>query len=197
MCRFVRRSVLVLLAGLLSNMAMDGVAQEKAIALKRRHDLTEDDLRKQLNDPIPELGFNQMGSDVPGFHKPGAMIVYGFIDEASKKKLQPPPDVGFRRYQQWAALINEKENWTALPWRPGQASQLNAESAERLQVLSVNLRRYMRDSVGGEDKLRPDSAKLKAALDGRIAARMGSAGSGADVDANASAGGFSDSRLVG
>src|ERR1022692_3602097 len=69
----------------------------------------------------------------------------------------------------WArrmAYVQKTEPRPKTPWRPGQDSQLGQESAKRLQALSVNLRRYMRESVPDKNDPRPDPDKLKAAMTG-------------------------------
>jgi hypothetical protein len=64
------------------------------------------------------------------------------------------------------AYVQKTEPRPKTPWRPGQDSQLGQESAKRLQALSVNLRRYMRESVPDKNDPRPDPDKLKAAMTG-------------------------------
>lgn len=165
MCRFARFGVLLVLASLMPSLATQGFAQEKPIKLKRIHDYSEETLQKQLREPIFELGFDQLGRE----KQPTANLVYLPIDQVKQLPAGKRPGIalnfGRLRYEEWAKNMNQKEKWTALPWRPEQDSQLGEETAQRLQDLSIKLRTNLRAATSKEDP-RPNVEKLKAALTG-------------------------------
>jgi len=125
-------------------------------AFKRRDTASDEDLRKQLL-LIPELGFDQTG----------ASVVYNPIRNP-KSKLKDisalPPDYGLRVYNQLALSFKQGDR-AALPWKMGLDCQLGKETAERLQVFSVNLRLYMRQATPAND-IRPDPEKLRQSIMG-------------------------------
>ncbi len=71
----------------------------------------------------------------------------------------PSHDYGLAMYNRLATSL-KRPDIISLPWRLGLDSQMGKESAERLDVLSDNLRRYLRESVPRGDT-RPDVDKLR------------------------------------
>jgi HEAT repeats len=121
--------------------------------LKRRGDLTAEDLRKQLQF-VQELGLDQGG----------AANLYAPIKKAGDKVQNLPPDLGPKHFGQMAAQF-QRTDQLALPWRIGADCEMGKEAAERLHVLSNKLRDSLRKSVPTGD-IRPDPDKLRGLLDG-------------------------------
>lgn len=133
----------------------------KEFKLKRRSDLSDEDLRKQLL-LVPELGLDQ----------PTAAMMYNPINKAIAKDLKAiAPDFGPAFLNQ-AALSLRRPDLIALPWRVGVDSQIGKEAAEELHVLSVELRRLLRASVPSKD-VRPDPEKLRELLEKSKAGESG------------------------
>jgi hypothetical protein len=84
------------------------------------------------------------------------------FDTPKGSEFIPPPDIGFRFFLQFS-ISQKRIDGPHLPWRPGRESQLGKEEGERLDVLSTNLRRMLRESASQNDK-RPDVDKLRRYL---------------------------------
>ena len=128
-------------------MARTARAEKPAAGFKRCNTLSEEDLRKQLLS-APEYGFDQ----------PAATFVYDAINKARGDNTaeQPGPDVGYHFYAHFAQN-NKNASMLALPWRVGAENQLGKEQADRMHVLSVNLRRFMRESITpNDDRINPE-----------------------------------------
>jgi outer membrane biosynthesis protein TonB len=133
----------------------------EVVVMKRRKETSDEDLRKQLLS-VPELGLGQTA----------AAAVYAPLLELQKVGQFPSslePDYG-RRFLVEQARLLKRPDLTYLPWRQGADSQLGKESADRLHVLSLNLRASLRASTPQGD-IRPDPDRLRALLLGGEAAR--------------------------
>lgn len=156
----IGRLPLVVLAVGIANVALppETPAQEKtggkleAVTVKRRSQLTDDDLRKQLQ-MAPETGFDQPTLD---------KFLYDPIVKEGSKVTSLPPDLGVNVFSGLAAKA-KRPDMVALPWRVGANSELGREKAEALHALSVKLRTALRESVPQGD-VRPDPVKLRKAL---------------------------------
>jgi hypothetical protein len=129
-------------------------ADDPPAPLKRRGDLTAEDLRKQLQ-LVQETGLDQVA----------AATLYAPIKKAGDKLQNLPPDFGARLFAQ-IALQFQRGDQLALPWHRGSDCEMGKEAAERLHVLSNKLRDSLRKSVPTGD-IRPDPDKLRGLLNGR------------------------------
>lgn len=134
----------------------DEEKREKPV-IKRRHELTDEDLRKQLQQ-VPELGFDQEADG----------IVLGYLTNLTTMPGTPIPqaDLGPKYYAK-VTTFQKKTEGNSLPWRTGVNSQMGKEVAEKMHVFSTVLRTSMRDAVPLGD-VRPDPAKLKINLRKRL-----------------------------
>jgi hypothetical protein len=133
--------------------ALDGAGQEEVV-FKRRKETTDEDLRKQLL-AVPDAGLAQ----------PATATLYAPLLEAEKARHSPdalPPDYGIRFLAQMAKT-QKRPDLFYFPWRMGADCQLGKEAAERLHVLSNNLRTCMRASTPQGD-IRPDPDRLRDLL---------------------------------
>jgi len=123
--------------------------------IKRRHNLSDEDLRKQLLN-VPEVGLNQ----------PAAAALYEEMKAAKKADKDGtdslPSDAGGQFYLKLTRSINRPDMFM-MPWRTGADSQIGRDSAERLHALSIKLRTMLRESVPKDD-VRPDPKKVRAGL---------------------------------
>ena len=134
--------------------ADDIEAKFKQVGFKRRNKLSDEDLRKQLFFP-PEYGFDQNA----------ASVLYESIKKAHNdpELPRPRPEIGCIYYAHLAQAASNPA-MTAFPWRTGTDCQTGKDMAERMHVLSVNLRRLMRESITAND-VRPDPDKLLNLID--------------------------------
>jgi hypothetical protein len=128
-----------------------------AVTVKRRADLSDEDLRKQLQ-AVPEAGLDQGG----------ASVLYAGIRDGTfltPDGKGPCPDLGpvFLRH---LAKETRQADRAALPWRTGPDTEMGKEIAERLHVLSSRLRDALRMAVPPGD-IRPDPGKLRPLLTGK------------------------------
>jgi len=126
--------------------------EKKEVVVKRRADLSDEDLRKQLQQ-VQELGLNQGTAD----------NLYAPIKKAGAEVKNLPPDLGPRAFGQITTQLKRPDQF-AMPWRAGADSEMGKEAAERLHVLSTKLRDSLRKSVKAGD-VRPDPEKLVKLLD--------------------------------
>jgi hypothetical protein len=119
-------------------------AAKPLLAFNRRDKSTDEDLRKQLQQ-VPELGFDQNASAFP----------LAFL---RKDTGNIASDFGPKFYANMTTM-NKRADMNALPWRTGLDTELGKETAEELHVLSVNLRRCIREAVPQND-VRPDRENL-------------------------------------
>jgi HEAT repeat protein len=127
---------------------------QEALVMKRRREATDEDLRKQLL-TVPEVGFDQAT----------AATLYAPLLVFSQRGQSPPKleaDYG-PRFLAERAKTQKKPELTYFPWRSGAESQLGKEAADRLHVLSINLRTCLRASTPQGD-IRPDPDRLRALL---------------------------------
>lgn len=126
--------------------------EKKEVVVKRRADLSDEDLRKQLQ-MAPEIGLDQgtLGN------------MYAPITKAGAELKNLPPDLGPRAFGQITTQLKRPDQF-AMPWRAGPDSEMGKEAAERLHVLSTKLRTSLRESVKRGD-VRPDPEKLVKMLD--------------------------------
>jgi hypothetical protein len=122
-----------------------------AIVLKRKSELSDDELRKQLTF-VKEIGLDQSA----------AAALYTPIKEAGSDVKSLPPDLGPKFFGQMVASMKKSEEF-GLPWRAGPDCEMGKEAAERLHVLSTRLRVYLRKAVPQGD-VRPDPDKLRDLL---------------------------------
>jgi hypothetical protein len=159
-----------------------GGTRKEAVVIKRRKETSDEDLRKQLLS-VPEVGLDQAAASVLyapllGATAPGGGILppgIGGIPPGGSKTppgggMPPPalePDYG-RRSLAAQAMSQKRPELTSFPWRTGPDCQLGKESAERLHVLSINLRTCLRASAPSGD-IRPDPDRLRGQLLGAVA----------------------------
>lgn len=135
-----------------TSTAQDDPPARQDIKLKRRQERSAEDLRKQLL-RARELGLGQ----------PTAAMLYAPIKKALENDAKAlPAQLGPFFLNQAAARVR-RPDLVILPWRGGDDCQIGKEAAERLQVLSVELRRLLRASVPSGD-VRPDVTKLRKYL---------------------------------
>ena len=148
MFRIVVLLAALLLVGLYPVSAAHGQAD---IVLKRRTELSDEDLRKQLMN-VPIVGLDQ----------PAAATMYAPLKKYANKITALPPDMGPKFFAQAVSRLGKIEQF-ALPWRMGGECEMGKEAAERLHVLSGQLRDHLRKAVPKGD-IRPDPRKLRDAL---------------------------------
>jgi hypothetical protein len=119
--------------------------------MKRRTQTSDEDLRKQLQG-VTETGFDQ----------PAAEALYTPIVKAGTQVKNLDADLGPKAFILMANQAN-RPDMVALPWITGTHSEIGKEAAERLHVLSVNLRAALRKSVKAGD-VRPDPDTLRGLL---------------------------------
>lgn len=130
----------------------DDTPAGQQITIKRRRERTDEDLRKQL-----------MRARILGMEQLSADPLYKMVKKALDNDVKAlPVSLGPGYLQQAAARLRLPE-LVILPWRGGDDCQIGKEAAERLQVLSVELRRLLRASVPRND-VRPDAVKLRKFL---------------------------------
>jgi len=145
------RTAIVILAICASGLT---IAQDPDPGMKRRDKSSDEDLRKQLL-KVKEFGFDQ----------PAAAFLHKLLTEGDNG--QPPapqPNAGHLFYAQ-LARNNGKLDMTILPWILEPDCSLGKDLAERMHVLSVDLRRHMRAAVPPND-VRPDPDKLSMSMAG-------------------------------
>ncbi len=125
--------------------------KQAGVALKRRHEWTDEQLRQQLV-RVPEVGFNQDAA---------ALIYKPLRDKAGELK-QLPPDLGPRQFLLLTQQLRQPQQF-ALPWRTEPGCSMGKEAADRLHVLSLHLRDCLMKSTPQGD-VRPDPRKVKALL---------------------------------
>src|SRR5262245_6960975 len=149
---FHRPAVVSLLALCLSSLSAAAEEPATVPGFKRMQQLSDEDLRKQLQ-VIPELGFDQAAATV---------VLTPMLKAPKDSKAAKDPaqhDYGQQMYSLFASSL-KRPDMLLLPWRAGLDSQMGKESAERLDVLSNNLRRYLREATPSND-IRPDVGKLR------------------------------------
>ncbi len=122
------------------------------VVIKRRHQLTDEDLRKQLF-AVLEVGFDQSAV---------AVLLKSFQNPSDKGQRPPdlvPPDVGLRFLGDIAARVG-RPDFVMLPLRAGLDCQLGKEPAENLHMASVQLRDMLREATPAKG-VRPDADKLR------------------------------------
>jgi hypothetical protein len=123
---------------------------------RRRQQNSEEDLRKELL-TVPDIGLQQ----------PATAMLYAPLLQMNRRGrslsgLQP--DCGPRML---ALACRTRKRWELMdiPWRMGSDCQLGKEPAERLHVLSLNLRACMQRAVPHGD-IRPNADNLRQLLHG-------------------------------
>jgi hypothetical protein len=132
----------------------DPEPERGGIVVKRRRNFSDEDLRKQLL-LMPEVGFDQAA----------ASVLYAPLQKLSIAK-QPgapvPADYG-PQFLAHLAKQQRRPDLTSLPWRKGVDCMLGKEAADRLHVLSLNLRSCLQASTPVGD-VRPDADRLRDLL---------------------------------
>ncbi len=147
----------VVLAGQDGESAGGKSADRARLVVKRRAELTDEELRKQLQS-VPETGLDQES----------AAMLYSPIEEGLRRGDEVKalrPDLGPAFFQGLTVRLQRPDQF-ALPWRAGRDCEMGKEAAERLHVLSTKLRDALRRSVPTGD-VRPEPDKLRALLTGR------------------------------
>ncbi len=125
-------------------------------AMKRLDTLSDEDLRKELF-LAPEIGLDQST----------ATALYAIIEKTNRltpaKGVQS--DIGVKLYCEHVTTKLKRPDMAAIPWRAGQDCQMGNEAAQRLHVLSTQLRRCLRESAPAGD-IRPDPSKLLKTING-------------------------------
>jgi hypothetical protein len=114
--------------------------------------LSDEELRKQLL-LVPEVGLDRQN----------AVKLYAIVEKMGRAANGVPADIGFKLYRDHVNQKLNRPDLMALPWREGPDCQLGNEAAQRLHVLSRQLRRNLRDATPGDD-IRPNPKKLAAAM---------------------------------
>ena len=136
------------------------------VAVKRRDEASDEDLRKQLLS-VTDIGLDQNA----------AAALYAPLLDLQKRGAAPVPAADYGpQFLAALSVKTKRPELNSLPWQKGADCQLGKEAAERLHVLSLNLRTCLRSSAPPGD-LRPDPDRLRellfqGSLDGR-AARLG------------------------
>lgn len=144
--------------------------KKRPVTITRRHEFTDEDLRKQLQ-AVPEVGLNQTGAaalygQLPNSKTSSTRVPASRLPSSRQAQLAAaiPPDVGFQVLTRLAAQ-KQQPSATGISWRMGPDCQMGKEPAERLQVLSTQLRAMLRACVPAGD-IRPDAEQLRGMLTG-------------------------------
>ena len=136
-----------------------GGTTKEAVVVKRLKDLSDEDLRKQLL-AAPDVGLGQGD----------AAVLYAPLVAFQRQGQSPPAlpaDYG-PHFLGELAVKTRRPELTYFPWHKGPDCQLGKETAERLHVLSLNLRTCLR-SAAPQGDIRPDSDNLRVLmLQGRL-----------------------------
>jgi sugar lactone lactonase YvrE len=127
------------------------------VVLKRRRDVSEDDLRKQI-EKVPEVALDRTAGRLDSLNA----LALAKSARAQGRHVEIPP-----------TLMKSRPDLAGLPMRMGDDCHLSAEAAEHLQGGSVALRQHLLASVQGASPgrgpagdTRPDPKYLHRALTG-------------------------------
>jgi sugar lactone lactonase YvrE len=132
-------------------------AAPRKVVVKRRRDLSEDDLRRQI-EKVPEVALDRNGGRLDTLNA----VALARAARAQGRHAEIPP-----------TLMKSRPDLAGLPMRMGDECHLSAEAAEHLQGGSLALRQHLLASVqgGGSTRglpgdTRPDPRYLHRALNG-------------------------------